>query len=182
MEANELENVMEAILFASGEPVTIERLAEILLVGTEEIETAAKSLSDAYSFSRRGIRLVRMENKLQLCSAPEYADTVRLALETRKQPQLSQTAMEVLSIVAYFQPVTRAYIEQIRGVDSGYTVNLLTERGLIEPAGRLNAPGRPMLYKTTDIFLRTFGITDLSELPELPENENIPTETAETQE
>jgi len=111
---------------------------------------------------------VKLEDSLQLCSSPEFADYIRLALETRKPPQLSPPALEVLAITAYFQPVTRAYIEQIRGVDSVYTLGLLMERGLIESCGRLAAPGRPMLYKTTHAFLRTFGIESTGELPELP--------------
>ena len=102
------------------------------------------------------------------CSAPEYADVIRQALESRKPPKLSQPALEVLAIVAYFQPVTRAYVEQVRGVDSSYTVGLLLERGLICEAGRLNVPGRPMQFRTTKDFLRAFGLSSLEELPELP--------------
>lgn len=171
MELNEIQAAIEAVLFASGEPVSIERLKAVLGIFDIEMEAAISGLSDHYSFERRGIRLVRLENSLQLCSSPEYADIIRLTLETRKQPQLSQPSIEVLSIIAYFQPVTRAYIEQVRGVDCGYTINLLTERGLIESAGKLQAPGRPTLYKTTPAFLRTFGISSLDELPSLPDND-----------
>jgi len=171
MEIRDIEGAIEAILFASGEPVTLERIAAVLGVDKEIVSDTADVLADKYSFDRRGIRLVRMENLLQLCSASEYADYVRLALETRKQPQLTQPALEVLSIIAYFQPVTRTYIEQVRGVDSSYTVGLLQDRGLIEPCGRLSVPGRPVLYKTTSAFLRTFGITSVSELPPLPDSE-----------
>ena len=103
-----------------------------------------------------------------MCSAPEYADGIRKALESRKPPKLSQPALEALAIVAYFQPVTRAYIEQVRGVDSSYTVGLLLERGLICEAGRLNVPGRPMQFRTTKAFLRSFGLSSLDDLPELP--------------
>lgn len=172
MEIHDIESAVEAILFASGEPVSIGRIAAVLAVEESLISDISKNLEDKYKFERRGIRLIRLEDSLQLCSAPEYADTIRLALETRKQPQLSQPALEVLAVVAYFQPVTRAYIEQVRGVDCGYTINLLTERGLIESAGRLQAPGRPVLYKTTPVFLRTFGISDIEELPPLPDMEN----------
>jgi len=174
LELHEIEAAIEAILFASGDPVSILRLSQVLTVEKDLIEECAQSIADRLNFERRGIRLVRMEDRLQLCSAGEYADVVRLALETRKQPHLSQTAMEVLSIIAYFQPVTRAYVEQIRGVDSGYTVSVLLERGLIEQAGRMDAPGRPVLYKTTDVFLRTFGIESLNELPTLPEDVENP--------
>jgi segregation and condensation protein B len=171
MDSHEVESAIEAILFASGEPVKISRIADVLGVSESEIEHAADRLRDNYSFARRGIRLVRLENTLQLLSSPEYADYIRRALETRKPPQLSQSALEVLSIIAYFGPVTRAYIEQIRGVDSSYTVGLLQERGLVEPCGRLAAPGRPVLFRTTHVFLRTFGLESLKELPELPQVE-----------
>ena len=173
MDNNEIESAIEAILFVSGEPVRIKRIADVLGVAVHEIELAADRLRDNYSFVRRGIRLVRLEDTLQLCSSPEYADYIRKALETRKPPQLSQPALEVLSIIAYFGPVTKAYIEQVRGVDSAYTVGLLQERGLVDACGRLAAPGRPMLYKTTHNFLRTFGLESLNELPELPQVESV---------
>lgn len=169
MEIHDIENIIEGILFASGEPVGISRIAAVLGTDEDSITQAAAGLRDRYIFERRGMRLVFLDRAVQLCSAPEYADYIRLALETRKQPQLSQQALEVLSIVAYFQPVTKLYIEQVRGVDSSYTVGLLQERKLIETCGRLSVPGRPLLYKTTPAFLRTFGLTSLEELPELPE-------------
>ena len=168
MDSTEVESAIEAILFVSGEPVKITRIADVLGVAETEIELAADRLRDSYCSVRRGIRLVRLEDTLQLCSSPEFADYIRRALETRKPPQLSQPALEVLSIIAYFGPVTRAYIEQIRGVDSSHTVGLLQERGLVEACGRLDVPGRPMLYRTTHVFLRTFGLESLKELPELP--------------
>ena len=145
------------------------RISLILEVPEEDVYSAAKSLSDEYSFNQRGIRLLRLENKLQLCSSPEYASVISKVLEQRKPPMLSQPALETLAVVAYFQPVTRAYIDQVRGVDSSYTVGVLIDRGLIERSGRLDVPGRPSLLKTTDVFLRTMGISDLSELPELPD-------------
>ncbi|MBQ4320624.1 MAG: SMC-Scp complex subunit ScpB [Oscillospiraceae bacterium] len=170
MEIRDIEGAIEGILFASGEPVREDRIAAVLGVDKKLVSDTANVLMDRYSYERRGIRLVRMEDSLQLCSSPEFADYIRLALETRKPPQLTQPAMEVLAVVAYYQPVTRVYIEQVRGVDSSYTVSLLQERGLIEPCGRLAVPGRPVLYRTTAAFLRTFGITSLDELPELPES------------
>ena len=172
MEIRDIEGAIEGILFASGEPVSIERIAAVLGVDDTLVINTAEHLRDKYSFDRRGIRLIRLDKQLQLCSAPEYADYIRLALETRKQPQLTQPALEVLAIVAYFQPVTRVYVEQVRGVDSSYTVGLLQERGLIEPCGRLAVPGRPMLFRTTPVFLRTFGLSTLDELPELPDEED----------
>jgi len=172
MESIDLQNVIESILFVSGEPVKTSRIAAVLEVSEEAIEEAANGLRDMYSFGRRGIRLVKMDDSLQLCSSPEYADHIRRALETRKPPQLSQPALEVLAIIAYFQPVTRVYIEQVRGVDSAYTIGILADRGLVEACGRLSVPGRPVLYRTTHIFLRTFGIESLGQLPELPPVDN----------
>ena len=168
MELKELEHTIEGILFAAGDPVPMERLATALEQDVETVERVCSSLADEYRYQRRGICLVRTENSWQMCTAPEYAPDIRKTLEHRKPAKLSQTALEVLAIVAYFQPVTRAYIEQIRGVDSSYTVGLLLERQLIEEAGRLAVPGRPMQFRTTHHFLRTFGLTSLDDLPELP--------------
>lgn len=165
----ELEGLIEGILFVSGEPVGLSRIALVLGVDEQAVIELAEKLRDKYIEERRGIRLVFIDKSIQLCSSPEYADAIRLTLETRKQPQLSQPAMEVLSVIAYFQPVTRAYIEQIRGVDSSYTVGILQNRGLIESCGRLSVPGRPTLFQTASAFLRTFGITSLDELPEMPD-------------
>lgn len=164
-----IESTIEAILFASGEPVEAERIALAIGIEKDEVLAAAKELGDEYGFNQRGIRLVRTEERLQLVSAPEYADTVVKTLERRKPPKLSQPALEVLAICAYFQPVTRAYVEQVRGVDSSYTMGILLEKGLIESCGKLDVPGRPAIYRTTDLFLRTMGITELSELPKLPD-------------
>ncbi len=169
MENNVIQSTIEAILFAAGEPVPAERIALVLGIDSQEVLDAAKHLSDEYSFSQRGIRLVRVESSLQLCSAPEYADDILHALERRRPPKLSQPALEVLAICAYFQPVTRAYVEQVRGVDSSYTMGVLLERGLIERSGQLDVPGRPSLYRTTELFLRTMGVSELSELPKLPD-------------
>ena len=169
MDSKEIESVIEGILFVSGEPVALARIAAVLGISDFDADAATNRLRDKYSFERRGIRLVKMGDSVQLCSSPEFADQIRLALETRKPPQLSQPALEVLAIIAYFQPVTRAYVEQIRGVDSAYTTGLLLDRGLVESCGRLAAPGRPIIYRTTPAFLRTFGFESLQELPELPE-------------
>ncbi len=169
MDDKELKSSIEAILFASGEPVPAERIGLVLGVEKAEVLAAAKQLADEYAFHQRGIRLVRMEDSLQLCSAPEYAQSIMQALERRKPPRLTQPALEVLSICAYFQPVTRAYVDQVRGVDSSYTMALLLERGLIEACGRLDVPGRPSIYRTSELFLRTMGITSLVELPKLPD-------------
>lgn len=165
----DINSAIEAILFASGDSMPIARLSLILRTDEGEIERAAEELAKQYEQENRGIRLLRLEDRLQMCSAPEYAEYISLAMEQRKPPMLSQPALETLAIAAYYQPVTRAYIDQVRGVDSSYTVGMLAERGLIESCGRLDVPGRPNLYKTTDAFLRTMGISSLSELPPLPD-------------
>ena len=166
---SDLSSAIEAILFASGEAFPISRISLILGAEVKEVELAAAFLQNEYADNKRGIRLLRLDDKLQLCSAPEYAQIISLALEQRKPPALSQSALETLAVVAYFQPVTRAYIDQVRGVDSSYTVSSLTEKGLIEICGKLDVPGRPSVFRTTDVFLRTMGISALDELPELPD-------------
>ena len=160
---------LEAILFASGESMPVARLSLVLGAEEEEILRCADELADGYENEKRGIRLLHLGDKLQLCSAPEYAPYITKALEQLKPPMLSPSALETLAIVAYFQPVTRAYIDQVRGVDSSYTVSTLLERGLIEPAGKLDVPGRPSLLRTTDVFLRTMSVSSLDELPKLPD-------------
>lgn len=168
MELKEMEAALEAILFAAGEPVDIDRICLTLEMDKDTVNAVCQRLADQYSYERRGLRLIRMDNTFQLCSAPEYADLIRKTFESRKPAKLSQPALEVLSIIAYYQPVTRAYIDQVRGVDSSYTVGLLLERELIEEAGRLAVPGRPIQYRTTKNFLRSFGMSTLDELPDLP--------------
>jgi segregation and condensation protein B len=168
LELKELESAIEGILFAAGDPVSSERICATLEQDKETVDAVCQRLADQYSYERRGIRLVRLESSWQMCSAPEHAAYIRKAFENRKPARLSQPALEVLAIVAYFQPVTKAYIEQVRGVDSSYTVGLLLERDLICEAGRLAVPGRPIQYKTTKNFLRSFSLTSLDELPELP--------------
>jgi len=170
MELKELQAALEGILFASGEPVAAERLCTGLDIDRQTLDQVAQHLMDEYSFQHRGIRLVKLESSYQLCSAPEYADYIRKTLESRKPAKLSQSALEVLAVFAYYQPTTRAYVDQIRGVDSSYTVGLLLERDLIEECGRLAVPGRPILYRTTKNFLRSFNLTTLEELPELPDS------------
>ena len=165
---HELEAAIEGILFASGEPVNIDRICLALKLDKDTAEMLLRRLEDHYAYDRRGVRLVRMENAYQLCSAPDYADAIRKAFEIRKSAKLSQPALEVLTIIAYYQPTTRAYVDQVRGVDSSYTMGLLQERGLIEECGRLQVPGRPHLYRTTKEFLRVFHISSLEELPEMP--------------
>ena len=168
MELNELQSALESVLFAAGEPVPVERLCLGLEVDRPTLDAVAQELMDKYKYERRGMRIVRMDTSYQMCSAPEFAPHIRKTLESRKPPKLSQPALEVLAVIAYYQPVTRAYVDQVRGVDSSYTVSLLLERDLIEEAGKLAVPGRPTLFRTTKNFLRTFELNSLAELPELP--------------
>ena len=162
-------SAVEAVLFAAGESVPLKRLSLVLGLEEEEISRTVDALHELYESEGRGMRVLRLDDKVQMCSAPEHAGLISACLEQRKPPMLSQAALETLAVVAYFQPVTRAYVEQVRGVDSSYSVGMLTERGLIEECGRLEAPGRPAVFRTTDVFLRTMGISRLSELPALPE-------------
>ena len=164
-----LQEKIEAILFAAGDTVRIDRISLILGVDPSDFIEASEKLSEMYEAGNRGIRIVRIGDKLQMVSNPDFASDIIKVLEHRKPPRLSAPALETLSIVAYYQPVTRAYIDQIRGVDSSYTVSVLMDKGLIDKQGYLNVPGRPALYGTTDLFLRTMGITNLDELPELPD-------------
>ena len=168
MGLHEIASALEAILFAAGDSVDLRRIAKVMGVEPWDVRQAAEKLSAEYEQRSSGLRLVRMEESLQLVTAPEHSDLINRCLEKRPQPKLSPTALEVLSIVAYFQPVTRAYIEQVRGADSSYTVAMLSQRGLISPCGRLEAPGRPQLFGTTEQFLRVMGISSLEELPPLP--------------
>src|SRR5574344_1596709 len=172
MEMKEVESAIEGILFASGEPVQVDRICLAMEMDRPTVELVLQKLADYYAYERRGIRLVRMEDTYQLCSAPDYAERIRKAFEIRKPAKLSQPALEVLTIIAYYQPTTRAYIDQIRGVDSSYTVSLLLERRMIEECGTLQVPGRPRLYRTTKEFLRAFHLNTLEDLPEMPGLEN----------
>ena len=165
MEMDELQRAIEAILFAAGERVEIKRLAEVLETDPCDIETAADALADQLAFDRRGVRILKLEKGYQMASSGEMADYITKALETRKPPKLSSSQLETLTIIAYYQPATKAMVEQIRGVDSAYSVSALMNKKLIEEAGRLNVPGRPIQYKTTPDFLRTFSLSSLEELP-----------------
>ena len=167
MERAELKRILEAILFAAGESVETERIAKNVGCDVDEIDTAAQELMDELSFERRGIRVVHLDKAYQMCSSGEMSEYVTKTLETRKPPKLSASQLETLTIIAYYQPATKAYVEQIRGVDSSYSVGALLNKHLIEECGRLNVPGRPILYRTTPDFLRTFGLESLDELPEI---------------
>ena len=165
MEQKEIQRAIEAILFAAGERIEVSRLAMALEQDEADVIAAADALADEYAFGRRGIRILKLENGYQMVSSGEMADFVTKALETRKPPKLSASQLEALTIIAYYQPATKAMVEQIRGVDSSYSVGALMNKKLIEEAGRLNVPGRPIQYRTTPDFLRTFGLSSLEELP-----------------
>ncbi len=165
MEQEQLMRILEAILFAAGERVEVARLAQVLELDPKEIIQAADRLSDELAYERRGIRILRLENGYQMVSSGEMADYITKALETRKPPKLSSSQLETLTVIAYYQPATKAMVEQIRGADSSYSVAALMNKKLIEEAGRLNVPGRPIQYRTTPDFLRTFGLSSLEELP-----------------
>ena len=167
MEQIELQRAIEAILFASGERVEVSRLAFALETDEDEIISAADALANQLSFERRGIRVLKLDNGYQMVSSGEMADYITKTLETRKPPKLSSSQLETLTIIAYYQPATKAMVEQIRGVDSAYSISALLNKKLIEEAGRLNVPGRPIQYQTTPAFLRTFGLSSLEELPEI---------------
>lgn len=164
----QLDSTLEAVLFAAGDAVSIDRLCEVLELPRETVLEAARELSSRYDFEQRGLMLRRIADKLQLCSRPMYAEAVRRVTETRKNASLSPAALEVLTIIAYRQPVTRAFIDQLRGVDSGGTLSSLAEKQMIEEAGRLEVPGRPILYRTTEHFLQAFALESLDDLPALP--------------
>lgn len=165
MEHEELQRAIEAILFAAGERIDAARLAMALETDVDAVMAAADALADRLAFERRGIRILRLEKGYQMVSSGEMADYITKALETRKPPKLSGSQLEALTIIAYYQPATKAMVEQIRGVDSSYSISALMNKQLIEEAGRLNVPGRPIQYRTTDGFLRTFGLSSLEELP-----------------
>ena len=175
-----IEGAIEAILYAAGYPVKYEKIAEVLGLDIRNTKTLIKHMAKEYNSenSKRGISLLTFEDTCQLCTKEQYAPYIREALGIRRGGNLSASSMEVLAIVAYNQPVTRTFIDQVRGVDSSYAVNSLIDKALIEACGRLDAPGRPMLYATTEKFLRVFGLLSLSELPEteimLPPKEETP--------
>ena len=171
MEIKQYQAAMEAVLFASGEPVASGRLAEVLELDEETAVRLAEDLMQDINTRGGGLRMLRLDDRYQLCTNADYAGYVRKALEIRRNTPLSQAAMEVLAIVAYNQPVTRAFIEQVRGVDCGAVVQGLVQKSLIEEKGRLELPGRPLLYGTTADFLRSFGLNSLEGLPPLPQTE-----------
>ena len=166
-ELHELECALEAVLFAAGDSVSEGKLCAVLQTDKATLRNAAQNLGDYYDFNRRGIKLLRLDDRYQLASRADYAQMVRNTLETRKPQNLTPAALEVLAIIAYKQPVTKTYIEQVRGVDSAYTLSSLVDKGLVADCGRLDVPGRPVLFRTTENFLRSFRLESLEDLPAL---------------
>lgn len=173
MDIKEMEAVVEGLLFAAGDPVSLEKLAEILELDRKTARLFLNNMTVSLQNSKRGIMMREIDGSYQLCSRPEHHEYIRRLMEPRQKQALSQAAFETLSIVAYNQPVTRARIEMIRGVNSDSAITRLLERNLIRESGRMDTPGRPMLYETTDEFLRSFGFSSVKDLPML-ELETMP--------
>lgn len=171
MNDTELLATLEAVLFAVGEPIELGRLSQGMQVSQEIIENALHILKDKYDSDESGICLLKLDDKYQLCTKKVFADSIRRVIEIKKNAPLSQAAFEVLAIIAYNQPVTKAFVEQIRGVDCSAVITNLCQKSLIEEKGRLDLPGRPLIYGTTPEFLRCFNLTSLDDLPSLPEKE-----------
>lgn len=172
MEREELIGKTEAILFAGGEPVALERIAQVLGVRVYAVEEAIELLQEKYNTLESGIHLLRLENTAQFCTNPAYIEPVRGALDLKRNTPLSQAAMEVLAVVAYNQPVTKAFVEQVRGVDCSGVIGSLVQKELLEERGRLELPGRPLLYGTTETFLRCFQLSSIKDLPPPPAGED----------
>ena len=166
----DLKSTVEAIIFASGEPIDRIRLIEALGVTPEKLDSLLYSIKNDYDDRESAVELLLLGPKVQFATRPQYAEAVRNVLDMKRNQPLSPAAFEVLAIVAYNQPVTRSFIEQVRGVDCGGVLNTLCQRNLIEECGRLDLPGRPLIYCTTTEFLRCFCMTTLAELPEIPDS------------
>lgn len=179
MTMSELTSAFEAVLFSGGEPQSIDRFSQVFDITPEKVVKVMKALEKRLNEQKSGLELLRLDNTYQLATKAEYADYIKKMFDIRRRTPLSPAALEVLAVVAYNQPVTKSFIEQVRGVDCSGVVTTLVEKGLIEERGRLELPGKPLLYGTTKNFLRCFGINDLSELPPLPKNENAEESTAE---
>ncbi len=181
MNVNEMQAAAEAMLFACGEPLEIDRIAEILEIDAENAESLVLNIAAKYDDTNSGIKVVKMDKKYQICTRKEYAEQVRDILDMKRNAPLSQAAFEVLAVVAYNQPITKAYIEQVRGVDCSGVVSTLCQKGLIEEVGRLELPGRPLIYGTTAEFLKCFCINSLDDLPDIPELNEKPIEEQEAE-
>lgn len=164
---------LEAMLFAAGDPVEASKLAEVLDIDIESVTKMLGHLGALYDERESGLMLIKIDNKYQLCTREKHSEEVRKLLEIKKNTPLSNAAFEVLAIIAYNKTVTRSFVEQVRGVDCSGPISSLVQKGLIEEKGRLNLPGRPLIYGTTDRFLRCFSLNSLDDLPELPKTEEV---------
>lgn len=169
MEERELKSTVEAILFASGTPVEVEKISQALFVPAEKVCAVCDGLKSEYEKDNRGFRVVRLRDSYQMCTVEKYAESIRTVMDLKRNTPLSQAAMEALAVIAYNQPVTKAFVEQVRGVDCSGVISGLAARQLIEEKGRLELPGKPLLYGTTDHFLHCFNISSIEQLPPLPE-------------
>lgn len=176
---SELTSAFEAVLSRAASPQSIDRFSQVFDITPEKVVKVMEALEKRLNEQKSGLELLRLDNTYQLATKAEYADYIKKMFDIRRRTPLSPAALEVLAVVAYNQPVTKSFIEQVRGVDCSGVVTTLVEKGLIEERGRLELPGKPLLYGTTKNFLRCFGINDLSELPPLPKNENAEESTAE---
>lgn len=172
MAVENLKSAIEAILFASGSSVELSRIADALEIDTKTAEEQINLLIDDYNSAQRGITIIKLKDSYQMVSVKEYAPQIRTVMDLRRNTPLSQAALEVLAVVAYNQPVTKAFVEQVRGVDCSGVIGSLTAKGLVEEKGRLELPGRPLLYGTTENFLRCFNVESIEQLPPLPENDD----------
>ena len=176
--------VLEAVLFAGGDPIEVDKLCIALEITENDMIELVGMLKEKYSNEDSGIELIQLNSSYQLAAKKDFAPYIKTALEIKKNTVLSPAAMEVLAVVAYNQPVTKSFVEHVRGVDSSGVVNSLVEKGLLVEAGRLDLPGRPIAYKTTDNFLRSFQLSGLGDLPPVPDKQEqitIDEITAETE-
>ncbi len=176
MQIEKAQHNIEAILFASGEPVEINKICEALLIDEKTVKNLIERIREGYIDSHSPFDIVSLGDSVQMCTLPEYTDVIREALTLKRTGALSQAALEVLAVIAYNQPVTRSFVEQVRGVDCSTIMRSLVDKILIEEAGRLPIPGKPISYKTTTNFLRSFGLENLEQLPELPDLDTLPEE------
>lgn len=170
MERDELTGKIEAIIFAAGEPIALDRIAQVLGIRTYAVEEILETLCEKYNTPTSGIHLLKLEGSAQFCTNPAFIEPVRGALDLKRNTPLSQAAMEVLAVIAYNQPVTKAFVEQVRGVDCSGVIGSLMQKDLLEERGRLELPGRPLLYGTTDTFLRCFQLSSINDLPPPPQS------------
>ena len=177
MEIKDRLGALEAILFASGEPIEIYRLSEASGVDAGTLPSMIRLLNERYEDCGSGICIKKLDSSYQMCTREEYAEQIRAALETKRAAPLSNAAMEALTIIAYNQPVSKGFVENVRGIDSSSVINNLVEKGLVEEAGRLDVPGKPIVYRTTSVFLRSFGLSSTADLPPLPGQGDLVLET-----